>query len=129
MAVMKLGTRGERLDLDIRQGADLGPFDAFMANPDATPVNLTNCAIRAMLRKEPNAPLIAAVFDCQIVDPLAGHYRFGLTNVKTAPLRCGPTAEDRASQYYWDLELVDALGRVIPIYYGNAPVFREITHE
>lgn len=126
MATLTLGTKGERLDLVIKQGADLGPFDAFMKNPDASPVNLTNCSLVGHLRKEPTAPSLAATFDCEIVDALAGHYRFGLGHAATAALKCGPKETDAASQYYWDLELIDSLGRVIPLYYGNAPVFRNI---
>lgn len=126
MAVLKLGTKGERLDLDIKQGADLGPFDAFMKNPDGSPVNLTNCTFVGRLRKEPTAPTVAAVLDCEVVDALEGHYRFGLGHAATAALKCGPKETDPASQYYWDMELIDSLGRIIPLYYGNAPVFRNI---
>lgn len=47
----QVGFRGERLDLIARQGATLGPFVVTLTNPDNSPVNITGCTIRGLVRK------------------------------------------------------------------------------
>ena len=49
----QVGTRGERLDLIVRQGATLGPHTVTLTNPDGSAVNLTGCTIQGQVRKDP----------------------------------------------------------------------------
>jgi hypothetical protein len=139
MATPKIGYYGERLDLLIRQGATLGPFEAQMFGPVdennpthvaqgyGDPINLTDCTIRGKIRKTALSATVTADLVCTITDALLGKYTFGLSATATALIPCGERVTDKASQYVWDLELVDALARVIPLYYGAVPVLREVT--
>ena len=44
-----------------------------------------------------------------------------------AGIQAGETIKDPASLYVWDMELEDASGRVVPLYYGDCKVFLEVT--
>jgi hypothetical protein len=123
-----LGTFGEKYDLCIRQGATFGPIRAQMFNPDnVTPVNLTGATVRGQIRKKALDAAVVATLACVITDPLLGKYEFGLDVFVTTVLIAGDTPEDAKSQYAWDLELEDSLGRVTPLYYGKVSVLREVT--
>lgn len=122
-----LGYIGERLDLLVRQGATLGTFDATMQNPDGSAVNLIGATIRGQVRKKALDPTVVTDIDVTITDAALGKYSFGLSVAKTTIIAAGETLKEPASLYVWDLELVDATGRVIPLYYGNVTVFREVT--
>lgn len=124
-----LGYIGERLDLLVRQGATLGPFDAAMQNPDGSAVNLIGATIRGQVRKKALDPTVVTDIDVTITDAALGKYSFGLSVAKTTVIAAGETIKESASLYVWDLELVDATGRVIPLYYGNVTVFREVTRD
>lgn len=123
---LMLGYKGEKLDILIVQGADFGPYLATMHNPDGTAVNLTDCVIRGMIAKAPNTPSIAAL-EIAITNPLAGEYRFGLGHVISKTIPAGRSEDAPESRYVWQLELVDSAGHVIPLYYGDAVVFRGLT--
>lgn len=123
-----LGTFGEVVALQIRQGATFGPFTAQMFNPDGvTPVDLTGCTVRAHIRARAKDPVILAALNASITDAPAGKYEFGLTDEQTALLPAGETVKDAESKAVWDLELEDSTGRVLALYYGPVTVFREVT--
>lgn len=126
-ATPSIGYFGEKMTLNIRQGATLGPFSATMVNPDESPVNLTNCTIRGKIRKTALSATVTATLDCTITNAAAGQYTFGLTDEVTAAITAGEKLTDKASKYVWDLELEDSTGRVIPLYYGDCFVLREVT--
>lgn len=122
-----LGSIGEKVDLLVKQGSTLGPFAVTLANPDQTPVNLTGATVRAHLRKKALDQVKVAEFDVTIIDATAGKFQFGMTDEATAAIPAGETLKDAASVYVWDMELEDASGRVLPLYYGDCKVFREVT--
>lgn len=139
MATPKIGYYGERLDILIRQGATFGPFPAQMFGPVDTnnpthvsqgygdPINLTGCTIRGKIRKTALSATVTATLAVTITTAATGQYSFTLTDTTTAAIVAGEKVTDKASQYVWDLELVEATGRVIPLYYGAAIVLREVT--
>lgn len=127
MATLVLGNIGERIDLRIRQGADFGPVRGTMTNPDGSPVNLTGCTLRGMVKKKPSDTLPAATFAVTVTDALAGRYEFTLPNTATFNLKAGPRIDAPESAYVWDMEMLDSQGRVVPLYYGDVQVLREIT--
>ena len=122
-----LGYIGEKLDLLIRQGATLGPFQGAMTNPDGTPVDLSGCVLRAQIRKKALDPAVVTPVTVTITDPLSGQYVFGLSAELTAAIVAGESIKDPTSKYVWDMEMVDASGQVLPLYYGDVSVFREVT--
>lgn len=124
MAVLSLGSKGEQLNLVIKQGADFGPFLAEMENPDGSPVNLTGCTFQGRIKKTSTSP-VAAVIDFTITDPLLGAFAFTIPNERTA-IPCGESDTDKASRYVWDAELIDAAGHVTPVYFGDVAIFRNI---
>jgi len=126
-AALQIGYYGERMKLLIRQGATLGPFFATMVNPNATRVNLTGCTIRGQIRKTALNTVIVETLNVTITNAVQGEYNFGLTDEETALIPAGETIKDEESIYQWDLELQDAAGAVIPLYYGECIVLREVT--
>jgi hypothetical protein len=50
-----------------------------------------------------------------------------LTAEQTAGIKAAEDAKSSLNKYPWDLELFDAAGRVIPLYYGFVTIFREVT--
>jgi hypothetical protein len=113
-----LGDLGDVVELQIRQGSTFGPHQAVLANPDGTPMNLTGCTIRAMLRRNPSASAVS--FECEITDAAAGEWTFGLSAEQTATLE--------PPKYVYDVELEDASGRVLPLFHGEVIVELEVTH-
>ena len=122
-----LGYIGEKFDLLIKQGSTLGPFSITLSNPDNTPVNLTGAAVRAHLRKRALDSDKVADLQVAMVDAAAGKFQFGMSDEATANIPAGETLKDAASIYVWDMKLEDASGRVLPLYYGDCKVFREVT--
>lgn len=122
-----LGYIGERLDLLIRQGATFGPFDVTLANPDKTPVDLTGATMRAHVRRKALDANVVIALQVGVMQPTLGHFQFGLSDEVTATIAAGESVKDPASHYVWDMEMEDSLGRVIPLYYGDVKVFREVT--
>lgn len=118
---------GDRLDLEIRQGSTLGPFTHQINNPDGSPMNLTGCTVQGQVRTAPRAYGVP-VGDFLImmpVDPTVGWYEFSMADEITATM---PMTED-ITRFYWDMELIDSLGRVIPLMYGEMRVQAEVTRE
>lgn len=122
-----LGTIGERLDLLVKQGSTLGPFNASMKNPDGSPVNMTGMTLRAQIRRTGLSASVVASIPATITNPALGQYTFGLSDEATSAIPAGETLKDPASKYVWDMELEDAAGNVMPLYYGDCKVFREVT--
>lgn len=123
---LTIGSIGENLDLTIKQGASFGPFTFNMQNPDATPVDLTGVTFAAKIKKLPTTPVVATLL-IEVTDAANGQYQMSLTAVDTAKIPAGTTIDASQSGYLWDMEMTDSLGRVTPLYYGAARVFREIT--
>jgi len=125
--VPTLGYIGEKLNLLIRQGATLGPHVVTARNPDTTPVNLTGATIRGQIRKTALNPVITIALTVTMTDAVNGVFEFGLTDEQTAALVAGETQGDPASKYVWDMEMEDSVGRVLPLFYGDVAIFREVT--
>lgn len=126
--VPTISQRGERLDLEVRQGSTLGPIRHTIYQPDGvTPMDLTGCTVLATVRKtarEPGVP--QATFTIVMAsNRLLGYYDMSIPDEITATMDV--TADEVT--FYWDSELIDALGRVIPMFYGNFRVFAEATRE
>lgn len=122
-----LGKIGTQVDLLIKQGSTFGPMVATLTNPDLTPVNLTACIIRGQIRKKALDATIVASFVVAITNEPGGVFEFGLTDEVTAIITADEIMQKPGSKYVWDMELEDSLGRVIPLYYGDVTVFREVT--
>lgn len=115
-----IGGRGDKLDLNFRQGATFGPVSVHI------PANLSGCEVRASIRKSYNASTAFAV-DCQIVDAEGGKFTLGVAAAVTASMPCGPKPNDPSSIYVWDLEIEFTNGTVLPIFYGAVKVAPEAT--
>jgi hypothetical protein len=109
----KISTLGERLDLELHQGASLLPVRHTLNNPDNTPVDLTGYLVRGQIRKTALATTVVADFACTFASPRTlGWYEFSLTDEQTAAITCGPKITDPDSLYEYDIELEDAAGNV-----------------
>jgi hypothetical protein len=128
-----LGSKGTNQPLLIRQGADWS-CDFILLNPIvapatvAVPLDLTGCTIRGQIRKTAKSSDITATFVvAYTVTPTDGKFNLSLSNAVTALIAAGVDESDAKSLYVWDLELLDTLGRITPIFYGDVKVFREVT--
>lgn len=127
MATQSVGTYGNKLNLLIKQGSTFGPMQVTLNNPDATPVDITGCLVRAQIRRKALDPELITSFVVVITDPTNGIFNFSLTDETTAGITAGEVSTTADSRYVWDMELEDVTGRVLPIYYGDVNVFREVT--
>lgn len=128
MSQKTIGNRGERLDLLIRQGATFGTYHATMRNPDGTPVDLTGCLIRGMIRKTPSSSAVLLNITVTSAYDASGTYDFDITDEQTATLAAGTDIDRPESLYVWDLEMLDSTGRIIPLYWGDVRVHRRVTY-
>lgn len=124
---MKISNLCTRVDLELVQGATFGPVTHTLKNPDGTPVDLTGATLRGQVRRKASDPVVAASFVCTSAAPTTGRYTFELSAASTAALAAGDTLVATASLYEYDIELLDTLGRVLPLLYGSLKVFREVT--
>lgn len=124
-----IGTKGQEVDLLIRQGSTFGPVACRLTNPDSTPMNLTGATIRAQIRKTASAAAsTGAAAVCVITNALNGEFTYEFTVASTTLLVADEVSEEApASIYTWDMELEDSTGRVTPLVYGKVNVFREVT--
>ena len=124
----QLGTKGAELDLLIRQGATLGPFNMKVLTADGNDVDLTSAVFRAEIRRTAESPALAGVtFTFTITTPLEGVVDWEVDADSTTELIAGESETDTESQYVWDMEVELSDGRVLPLLYGKVSVFREVT--
>jgi hypothetical protein len=123
----QIGTKGGNLDLLIRQGATL-MASVVATNPDGSPIDLTGATITAQIRKLPSSVTAECSATIVLTNPTAGTFTFEFVAADTADLTASDTSEtSEASTYVWDLEVLDAAGKVTPLLYGNVYVWREVT--
>lgn len=129
MSLGKLSTLGERMDLELAQGASLLPVRHLLIDPETNlPVDLTGCNVRGQIRHKALADTVLAAFGTRIAPtPADGWYEFWLTDEQTAALPCGPKLADAESAHEYDIEMEDAAGHVIKMFYGTARVQAEAT--
>lgn len=122
-----IGTYGERLDLEIKQGSTFGPFTVTATGADEEPIDLTACVVRGQIRRRALDTAIVVSFTCTITDAEAGEFQFTLSDEQTAGMTAGETTTKSESKYVYDMEMADSQGNVLPLLYGNVTVFREVT--
>jgi hypothetical protein len=54
-------------------------------------------------------------------------FTLGLSAAATAALVAGEDPASLDSRAVWDLEVQDATGRVVPVYWGSVTIHREVT--
>lgn len=127
---MEIVNKGQELNLTIRQGATFGPIVCTLKNADTSAVNITGYTVRAQVRKTPTSRKATGfAATCAIVNAALGQFSFEFTAANTAALVVGENESDADSLYYWDMELQQPDGKVIPMVYGTVKVFREVTKE
>lgn len=123
----QIGSRGKRLDIVARQGADIGPFIVDLVNADGSPVNLTGCLITGQVRKNALDTTKVADLTIVVIDPLTGRFSFEILQSVSKDIPAGEFQRSIESVYQWDMELLDISNRVTPLYYGEYLNFREVT--
>ena len=124
----EIGNKGSNLDILIRQGATFGMVESTLKDENGSPINLTGAIIRGQIRKSPNDLVRAnAEFDCVVINEEMGVFQWGLSYAKTTTLTAGVDENDPSSKYYYDIEVEYPNGRIDPLIYGVARVFREVT--
>lgn len=103
------------------QGTTLRKTFTWLANN--VPVDLTGytgrCQFRASYQELTPALNMTSLNGGIIVDSLAGQITLYATDVQTAQLT--------ADKYFYDLEIIDAVGDVSRLIYGTVTLVKEIT--
>ena len=124
---LTIGNRGERLDLEMRQGSSLGPIPIEFENPDGSPVDLSEMTFRAQMRKTYDSPLPALTFVCEKDLAQTNKVNLFASAEQSAALTVGSLDSPDQSVFVWDMEAEESGSRVLPIFYGYVRVYREIT--
>ena len=127
MATTNTSLLGDRWDLQIKQGSSFGPFTTTLVNPNGTPVDLTGCTVRGSIRKTRLSTTVTAALTVTSDYDATGVFVFSLTPTETAAIEAGESLNSAASQYVWDLELLDSANRVTSIAWGAIQVLAEVT--
>jgi len=122
----EVGFIGDEVDLLVRQG-QTWEITGAMSQPDGTPYDLTACSVRGQVRRHPADTTVVVELLGVITDAARGTYTVSLTDAQTAAITAGDSMYDAESEYVYDLELTDAIGRVLPIMWGRFRVHREVT--
>lgn len=126
--IPQIGTKGDRLDILIRQGATFGPKYCTILKSDGSPEDITGCTFIAEIRKTSDASVVAASAVFAITNAAGGEFNFTFQASATKDIPADPVSEDEPdSQYVWDCELHYPDGRVRPLMYGDVRVFREVS--
>jgi hypothetical protein len=128
MTISSLGTIGTRLDLLVKQGADLGPFTVTMKTPAGMVIDLTGCSFTGKIRRRASDTVVIATLSTSIIDVANGVWTIGLPASATSAIPAGETLSEFKSLYTWDMKMQDASGKIIPLYYGDCKVFREVSY-
>lgn len=126
----EIGTFGADLTLNIRQGATFGAYVTTVRNKNTgLPIDITGWIIRGQVRKTPDSNIsTGAVITAEVLNGTQGLFRFFITDEQTSLLVADPnSATAAASLYVYDMEAERPDGSVIPIIYGQAKVWREVT--
>lgn len=119
----KISTLGERMDLELHQGASLLTVRHTLLKSDQTPVDLTGAVARGQIRKTAISATVVLSFRTAIAaNPLLGYYEFWLTDEDTATLTCGAKLTDADSLYEYDIEVETSDGNVRCTFYGAVRV-------
>ena len=127
MTTYKIDLLGDRLDLDMKQGCSWGPFSVTLTNDNGTAVDLTGCTIRGSIRKTRLSTTQIVALTVTSDYDATGTFSFSLTPAQTLLIEAGESLNSAASQYVWDLEMLDSAERVTSIYYGTIRVLAEVT--
>ena len=126
MAAKSIGTKGNDLEILIRQGATFGPHRVTIRGANNTPIDLTGCKFTGKVKKTVKSSEVVAEIETNIVNATGGIVDFFIQDEMTALIPAGETEKDAASQYVWQYQMEDASGKVIPLFYGTARVFRSL---
>lgn len=126
---LQLGTIGARVDLLIKQGATFGPHVVTLTNPDGSPTDLTGCSFKGSIKAKARDASVLARFSFTMVSVNPGKFSFQLAATDSAVIPAGENLSDSASLKTYDIKMLDASGRVVPLFYGDAKVFREVTND
>ena len=109
----------DTFDIEHDQGSTF-QWDITVYDTDGvTPLDLTGYTVRSQMRRKYLDVNPAASFNITYPDALNGIVRLGLSAAETAALTRG--------RYFYDIELVDGLGKVVKLYKGTFIIYSEAT--
>lgn len=121
------GNLGLELNLQIRQGATLGPVVLTLTDAAGVPIDLTGSQFRGQIRKTRGATAVVGDFEFNILEPLAGKVAIDVTEAVSLAIPCGETTRDPLSQYVYDILMDDISGVPFPVMYGTVSVLKGVT--
>ena len=125
--VPKIGALGQRLDLQLRQGATFGPYTLRIATAAGEPVDVTGKTFAGQIRKRALDATVGKSFAFVVTDAAAGVVTWQMAAADTAQIVAGESTSSPDSRYVYDVEMTDASGRVEPLLWGDIIVLREVT--
>lgn len=125
---LRIDNAGAQVPVTMKQGATFGPVELRIRNTDGTAKNLTNFTLRGQLRKLALDADVVAPFVFAVTDAAGGLATMTLSAAATAAIPCGESPDDPASQYTYDVEMVDGVsGAITALLRGSVTVVREVT--
>jgi len=123
---LKLGSIGERIDIDLRAGSTLGPFDVALADETGAAINLTGCTFDGAVSKRDAGATSDVALTVAIVSAPAGTLRFSLASASTGAFD-GASSDffSARADYAWALFWTDSAGTRQPLFYGAVNVAAE----
>lgn len=121
-----IGDVGDRLDLNVRRGSSFGPIEVELQNSDGTEVDITGCTFQSFIgRRELNSPKLMEM-TVNIISLKPAKFTMELSDELTSTLACGNYHKDPNSLYKWGFEMIDSLGRTLPLFYGQISVWQNV---
>lgn len=125
---IRIDNSGAQVPLTLKQGATFGPVELRIKKADGTAYDLTNSTLRGQLRKKALDVDVIAAFAFAVTGVATGLATMTMSAVTTSAIPCGESPDDEASQYTYDVEMVDGVsGAVTALLRGAVTVVREVT--
>lgn len=116
-----IGNIGQRLDLQLRKGADDLLAEVTLTDSNGDPIDLTAAQLRASVYRN-GAKLCDLT--CTPTDATAGVFQISMTHDQSATLLAA-TPLGSTVRHDWGCDATLASGDVLPVLYGQAAVTRE----
>ena len=114
------------LDIYIEQGTTWS-IDLTIQQSNGQPMDLTGYTGRCQIRSSAISQTILASPAVTVTDAKNGKLTISLTADETAAIPVNGYSYSSVSQYVYDLELVDGMGRVMRLLNGYARISPEVT--
>jgi len=121
---LEIGSIGARVDLNVRVGDTLGPFEATLTDDDGAVLDLTDCTFEAAVSRidDPEDGLLPITVTNAA--PLTGVITFAMDDTSDLAGDSDDFFQAEAT-YAWFLRKIDANGNKQTVFFGYVKVAKE----